>query len=44
MGMFGLSMGVSRVGDTLPLPVYGLLSGLNSATVGIIALAAIQLA
>jgi chromate transport protein ChrA len=44
IGMYGLSLGVSRIGDTLPLPVYGLLSGLNSATVGIIALAAMQLA
>ena len=42
--MYGLSLGVSRIGDTLPLPVYALLSGLNAATVGIIALAAVQLA
>jgi hypothetical protein len=42
--MYVLSLGVSRIGDTLPLPVYGLLSGLNAATVGIIALAAVQLA
>ncbi|CZT47223.1 related to chromate transport protein [Rhynchosporium secalis] len=44
IGMYGLSLGVSRIGDTLPLPVYALLSGLNAATVGIIALAAVQLA
>lgn len=42
--MYGLSLGVSRIGDTLPAPVYALLSGLNAATVGIIALAAVQLA
>lgn len=40
---FGLAMGIGQVGDQLPLPVYALLSGLNSATVGIIALAAVQL-
>ncbi|KAH7400051.1 chromate transporter-domain-containing protein [Cadophora sp. MPI-SDFR-AT-0126] len=44
VAMYGLSLGVSRIGDTLPLPVYALLSGLNAATVGIIALAAVQLA
>lgn len=42
--MYGLSLGISQVGDRLPAPVYALLSGLNSATVGIIALAAVQLA
>lgn len=42
--MYGLSLGISKVGDQLPAPVYALLSGLNSATVGIIALAAVQLA
>lgn len=42
--MFGLSLGVSKIGTTLPAPVYALLSGLNAATVGIIALAAVQLA
>jgi chromate transport protein ChrA len=42
--MYGLSLGVSRIGDVLPPPVYALLSGLNAATVGIIALAAVQLA
>lgn len=40
---FGLAVGISNVGEQLPLPVYALLSGLNSATVGIIALAAVQL-
>ncbi|KAG4432752.1 hypothetical protein IFR05_011757 [Cadophora sp. M221] len=44
IAMYGLSLGVSRIGDTLPPPVYALLSGLNAATVGIIALAAVQLA
>lgn len=42
--MYGLSLGVSRIGETLPAPIYALLSGLNGATVGIIALAAVQLA
>lgn len=41
--MYGLSTGVSHVGTTLPSPVYALLSGLNASTVGIIALAAVQL-
>ncbi len=34
---------MERIGETLPGPVYALLSGLNAATVGIIALAAVQL-
>jgi chromate transport protein ChrA len=41
--MFGLSIGVSNIGDSLPDLVYALLSGLNAATVGVIALAAVQL-
>jgi chromate transport protein ChrA len=41
--MYGLAVGVSNIGDTLPRAVYALLSGLNSATVGIIVLAAVQL-
>lgn len=44
IGMYGLSLGVARVGETLPAPVYALLSGLNAATVGIIIFAAVQLA
>lgn len=40
---FGLAIGIGSVGDELPGPVYALLSGLNAATVGIIALAAVQL-
>ncbi|KAH0605377.1 uncharacterized protein H6S33_004599 [Morchella sextelata] len=43
LGMFALSLGVSKMDETLPRPVYALLCGLNSATVGIIALAAVQL-
>ncbi|TFK21344.1 chromate transporter [Coprinopsis marcescibilis] len=42
--MYGLALGVQRIATTLPAPVYALLSGLNAATVGIIALAAVQLA
>jgi len=41
--MYGLSIGVSSIGSTLPRAVYALLSGLNAATVGIIALAAVEL-
>ena len=44
IGMYGLSLGVQRMNEILPSPVYALLSGLNSSTVGIIALAAVQLA
>ncbi|KAL4963143.1 chromate transporter-domain-containing protein [Aspergillus stella-maris] len=44
IGMYALSLGVQRIDSTLPGPVYALLSGLNAATVGIIALAAVQLA
>ena len=40
---YGPAVGISRVSDTLPAPVYALISGLNGATVGIIALAAVQL-
>ncbi|KAK9468922.1 chromate transporter-domain-containing protein [Lipomyces arxii] len=43
IGMFVLALGVGQIGDTLPIPVYALLSGLNSATVGVIFVAAIQL-
>ncbi|KAK4554731.1 hypothetical protein LTR86_008233 [Recurvomyces mirabilis] len=44
IGMFALALGVARINSILPVPVYALLSGLNAATVGIIALAAVQLA
>ncbi|KAK1595472.1 chromate transporter [Colletotrichum navitas] len=43
LGMYGLSVGVSAIGSSLPPAVYALLSGLNAATVGIIALAAVEL-
>jgi chromate transport protein ChrA len=43
IGMYALSLGISNIGDTLPAPAYALLSGLNAATVGVIALAAVQL-
>jgi chromate transport protein ChrA len=39
--MLLLSVGVSQIDNYLPSPVYALLSGLNAAAVGIIALAAI---
>jgi hypothetical protein len=42
--MYALSLGIQNVGQSLPLPVYALLSGLNASIVGIIALAAVQLA
>jgi hypothetical protein len=41
--MYGLALGIAQAGDTLPLPVYALITGLNAATVGIMALAAVQL-
>lgn len=41
--MYSLGLGISKVGNSLPEPVYALLSGLNAATVGIIALAAVRL-
>lgn len=44
LGMFALALGVQRVGEVLPNPVYAILSGLNASTVGIVALAAVQLA
>ncbi|KAL6907009.1 chromate transporter domain-containing protein [Trichoderma evansii] len=43
LGMFGLSIGVSELKSALPREVYALLSGLNAATVGIIAQAAVEL-
>ena len=42
--MYGLAVGIARVKSTLPPPVYALLSGLNAATVGVIALAGVKLA
>lgn len=41
--MFGLSIGISNIDQSLPRAVYAVLSGLNAATVGIIALAAVEL-
>ncbi|KAH8743593.1 chromate transporter-domain-containing protein [Diaporthe sp. PMI_573] len=43
LAMYGLSVGVSNISETLPRAAYALLSGLNAATVGIIALAAVFL-
>jgi chromate transport protein ChrA len=43
LGMYGLSLGISNIGSTLPRQAYAVLSGLNAATVGIIALAAVEL-
>jgi chromate transport protein ChrA len=43
LAMYGLGIGVSNIGDSLPRAVYALLSGLNAATVGIIVVAAVQL-
>jgi chromate transport protein ChrA len=42
--MYGLSLGIAQIGETLPRSVFALLSGLNAAVVGVIALAAVQLA
>lgn len=42
--MYALALGVQHINEVLPSPVYGLLSGMNASTVGIIALAAVQLA
>ncbi|KAF1995995.1 chromate ion transporter-like protein [Amniculicola lignicola CBS 123094] len=44
IGMYALSLGVQKMPDRLPPIVYALLSGMNASTVGIIALAAVQLA
>ncbi|KAG8810221.1 hypothetical protein FRC18_004192 [Serendipita sp. 400] len=41
--MYGLALGIARVKETLPDPVYGLITGLNAATVGLIAQAGVQL-
>lgn len=42
--MYALSLGISQVNPILPDLVYALLSGQNASTVGIVALAAVQLA
>ncbi|KAG8908100.1 hypothetical protein FRB99_000544 [Tulasnella sp. 403] len=43
LGMFGFSLGVSSIKEKLPAVIYALLSGLNASTVGIVAVAAVQL-
>ena len=42
IAMYALSLGVQKMPDQLPSIVYALLSGLNASTVGVIALAAVQ--
>jgi chromate transport protein ChrA len=42
--MLAVGFGVSTIETQLPSVVYALLSGLNAATVGLVALAAVQLA
>lgn len=42
--MYALAVGIQNLSTTLPGPVYALLSGLNAATVGIVAVSAVQLA
>ena len=44
VGMYALSIGVHRMDEILLAEVYAVLSRLNASTVGIIALAAVQLA
>jgi chromate transport protein ChrA len=41
--MFSIALGIRNIQSQLPDLVYALLSGLNAATVGLIALAAVQL-
>ncbi|KAK6387464.1 hypothetical protein LTS17_000733 [Exophiala oligosperma] len=43
IGMFCLSLGVRQINEVLPAIAYAFLSGLNASTVGIVALAAVQL-
>jgi chromate transport protein ChrA len=42
--MYALAIVISHVSNIFLLPVYALVSGLNAATVGVIAFAAVQLA
>lgn len=42
IGMYGLSLGIQRLDEVLPDIVYAFLSGLNASTVGVVALAAVQ--
>lgn len=41
--MFALSLGISHISEVLPEIVYAMLSGLNAATVGMVALGAVRL-
>ena len=41
--MLGIALGIRNIQSQLPGIVYALLSGLNASTVGLIALAAVQL-
>lgn len=41
--MFGLSLGVTNINQSLPGAAYALLSGINAAVVGVIALATVEL-
>ena len=43
IGMLAIALGIRNIQTLLPGLVYALLSGLNSATVGLIALAGMQL-
>lgn len=43
LGMFGLGIGASHIAESLPRPVYAILSGLNAAVVGFILVSAISL-
>ena len=42
LGAYALGIGVDKIGERLPLAAYALLSGLNGATVGIVAVAAVS--
>src|SRR5271169_3295022 len=42
IGMLGIARGIRNIQSQLPDLVYALLSGLNAATVGLIAIAAVQ--
>lgn len=42
LGAYALGVGVGRIGERLPEAAYALLSGLNGATVGIVAVAAVS--
>jgi len=42
--MLSIGLGMRQVQGLLPAPVYALLSGLNSAIIGVIAYAGVQLA